>query len=210
MRFASTTRLMTRKPQTQKREATLGRQLNQQRQLTRQVTLSSGKTVTVGQISWGGWKTLKSALFFALDQGEIKRAVEAIWKVFQSLPSDKSDEGDESNEGDEGTASLETWLTPEVINLLPDFVKTVSVLANEMSEEVVRGCITDVDHDAYTLPAADLMRLRQAALEVNDFSELIALEKNFFPGIAAQIKSVVSGISSVPSHDTGGLESSTS
>lgn len=139
----------------------------------KKVTLSTGQTVTVGRINWDGYVRIRTELF-GLVKGPVGELL-AKW-----LARDATAIGE---------------LTPDIMVLLPQAVPTLIELLNSNTVPFVTACLPKGEAVPGDIGAMDLLELRDACLELNDFRELFAKEKN---SLAAAVGNSLKSLGSNP------------
>ena len=146
------------------------------------VEISTGATLTVGVLDWGGYKKLKPKLVARLAD----KAAEVM--------------GDPAALDGMGEAAI-----------APMMVALDDVLV-ELTEDFVHACVKDKDSLKQIDKPIDWLKLRAAAAELNDLTEVLELEKN---ALVASVKTLLTSMNEVvpvlgaETPDAGGQTSST-
>jgi len=120
-----------------------------QRPDTLDVELSTGGTVTVGVLSWKGYKKLKPAI---VDRLAAKAAIAFADPAMV--------------DGEAGAAAMAPLLAG------------LDEVLSEVTPQFVEACVEDAASLAEVTRPLDWLRLRQAAATVNDLEEILELEGN--------------------------------
>lgn len=131
-------------------------------------TLASGDKVTIGQISWDGWRLVKNRMLEAISASEIHQAITAVTRLFQS---------DDSLSEINGQAKvLDLLKDGELVKLVPPALSILNRALDNVTVDLIKHCIDGPQPER--LYATDVGVLRDAIFRVNDFRELLESEKN--------------------------------
>lgn len=174
--------------------------MEKQRTTTTVELSSRTEDVRIRRISWPVWKLVKTRASDALTESP------AFGQVLGSIFSAIGDLSELNEEG-EGVDVTNTavmgmvaqHITAEVAALAPEVIRSVMVAFDDMTEQVVDDALVD-EVDVEDLPALDMITLRDAVVELNDFAGMLALEGN-------SIWRVVAGFTTPAKSDDGGEES---
>lgn len=161
-------------------------------------TLSTGETITVGKISWDGWRKVKTRMLEALSASEIGRALSSILNLWagEKPTTDNLDEYPDFTEMD--VEEIEAWqeqhpeLVPglhgkdltlqemvaksDLVEVGPAALSLLNRALDDMTCDLLEDCIEGQQPER--LGADDALELRDAVFEVNDFGGLLGKEKN--------------------------------
>jgi hypothetical protein len=130
--------------------------------------------LVVGKLTWGGYVKLKNTIRRAL-QGPVAEVLRAVVK----------------------TGDLSTKGLSDVLGNMADSVGEIDALVTEAVPELIQATVRDCP-DLDKMAAVDVLRLRDAVLQVNPLSELLDAEKNWYSGViqnlAAQMPSAPSSL----------------
>lgn len=135
---------------------------------SRKVELSDGTTVEVGPLKWSGYKRLRSVFFKTL-QGPVRQIINQLFLILPGSTEIKE------------VAKLATT-DPRVAELVSVGLDAINDCLTEIEPALIASCSVGAFADGFfdSLPAADFLKLRKAAIDLSNFSELLELEKNFF------------------------------
>lgn len=154
--------------------------------LERKVPVDGGE-VTVGRLSWSAWCRIKTTLAEALGNRLLATALSQI--------------GDSAD-----TAAFGQWLMTDAFRALPTLVGEVSSILDTLTMQLIAGCVGESGHREWS--AFDILALRTAVLELNDFTALVRAEKNFIgEAVAAVAGRLASGETASHSGSPGSTSS---
>ena len=133
--------------------------------LTKTVPIDGGEA-TVGRLTWQAWCRIKTRLAETLGNRLLTTALQQIGE----------------------TASAEAivqWLTSESFRMIPKLIAELSQALDSLTLDLISGCVTDSQSREWS--AVDVLALREAALEVNDFEALLRAEKNFIGEVVGTV-----------------------
>lgn len=165
------------------------------------MTLSTGHEVEVLPLSWGGYKGVKVALKEFIESFEVAEFAAEFLSAISGmaarfLPAAIDSETDTT---DFLTSFLEKWGSGDTVRRLPALLAEAITASDELTQQFVDGCCPGLDWKLCR--AADVLALRQAAMEVNPLVDLLAAEKNFFRSIllpAESAEPAAAAIGSMP------------
>lgn len=145
-------------------------------------------TVRVVEISLTGWELLREKLAAALQSGVVQEVLSLIPAVQSALESIGDGPADES--GSTGQLSAIGRAISSAKDALPSVLAKIGQgIASHVDVEVLQHCVeTDEGADLNQLTAREFMEIRAAAMEVNDVSELLETEKNFWRGLIVKVR----------------------
>ncbi len=179
----------------------------------KKIKLSTGQEVTVGQISWTAWKHVKASLSKLLTGPVAGSISELIGGPAQELLGEVLADGDRYWTADEW-AKILPELSRTLQSSLPTLVQAAFKFLEDLNPDLTVGCVDAGDQgdkgiDLDTLSAVDVIAIREAATDVNDFAALLSAEKNLLAVMAGQIQEMI-GSSRTNSVSPGGSDSNTS
>lgn len=127
-----------------------------------QVTLKNGTEVEIGEMSWGGWSYLKSQILDLLSDESSQGVLSVILGDIQS----------------EGDISLNYKdLAPAIPRLIGLLMRALDSSTLYLADEC---CQTELETslEKQKLKVSDVIKLRTAILEENDFAEFLKMEGN--------------------------------
>ena len=163
-----------------------------------QVTLSGGDKIQVHPIDWRSWRTLREAFANALKSEHLAELINAGVGIVAGQDEDEiSDTGEVESVSllvdgaDDETpiapqkTSQPKWLSalPKLLDGLAAGAGLVTVLLGDLTEQLVRGCTSLDDDQINAYRAADILKLRAAAVAESDVKALLAAEGNLFAGL---------------------------
>lgn len=158
------------------------------RPLSLRRTLSTGQAVTVGQITWDGWRKIKGRMLESLSASEVSRALSsflALWKKKDDAADSESPEDPEDPKA--GGEILSSLANSDLAEHAPAAIQILNAALDDMTCDLFESCIED--EQPPRLAAADAMLLRDAIFAVNDFAGLLAAEKNSFAALLSGFQS---------------------
>ena len=161
------------------------------------ILLTNGSTVVVGEIRWRrGWVPAKNLLIDVLQdhsvQGFLRSIVDAVFDVSgDALTSDEATMGKQLLDWAKEKADIN-----ELLKILPEAVKKLVGNWDTLTEVLIRGCLErgednqfpELDFDE--LSYADVVRLRAAVMEHNNFGKIVDTEKNSLVDVFTQMMTV--------------------
>ncbi len=171
---------------------------------TQTVTLANEQEVEVGQISWAAWKKLKTLLSDFL-AGPIIDQLALIFEgplLREAVSLLRSEEGWSTDK----LADLLPGIVEHARDGLPDLSRGFFAMLDDLTPVLVQGCC---DLKVSDLAAVDALAIRDAALEVNDFSGLLESEKNLPAVMASLFAPLLNGLNTTETASPGGSDMST-
>jgi len=166
---------------------------------TATVELSNGLTVKVGLIRWRGWVAVKNKILELVQDQAIQKILQKLVEISSKAPS-PGEQDDDVAAGASVISSLvqDRELLEELSKIVPEALNNVLRGWDEVTLELIGSTVEPDQPDLpieesqiaefiTSLPARDLMKLRDAALELNDLSELVEMEKNSILGMFRQV-----------------------
>lgn len=146
-------------------------QQTQKRPSSRTVTIKNGRKITVGELSWAGYKAIKRALSDYIS--------DELAGVFVSV-QERVQQGEDPEQANQQT--------------IRSIIGIVATAMDELSPVLVNHCVEDQNgkpFDAAALKTRDVLALRDAAAEVNDLDEILDLEKKALSGLATRLLKMI-------------------
>ncbi len=165
-------------------------------------TLADGREVTLGPLSWPGYKQTKNRVLEVLKTMPLLDELIADGVELAKTAFASGQLGNPTT--DPATSPGSQWsdragaLGEKVARQLPRLVDALESAIDSATPELVRGCLrTAVDESS--LSAVDWLRLRQAAMEVCQLTELLDLEKNWRASAIGSLLRMVNSAGKNPS-----------
>lgn len=170
-----------------------------------QVTLTNDKIVTVGKLSWRGYKSVKALLADTVSGPMLREITSLVTGPISGIVSDVlqgiAGAMQPGADADKAQAALFETLTTKwngestlavVLAAVDQLKSSLGKILSEILETsdeftellLTNACGMDVN-SVSSLPVADIVTLRNAALDVNDLAELLELEKNWWGRVMA-------------------------
>ena len=163
----------------------------------RTVQVATGK-VTIRAIGWGTWKKLRTTFASTLKQEQLAKLVATVGEIIAEadgddvadtgetsvamlVPDDAAELSDDASDG--GLLAGTDWLKllPRLLESIADGAGILDGLLAELTEVLVLGgsSVDSIDDMA----AVDVLAVRDAVLDENPISTLLAAEGNLLAGL---------------------------
>lgn len=162
----------------------------------KEVQLSTGQKLRIGLLRWRrGWVPVKNLVLKSLQtpaiQGAVKRLVDAYLIEERDVEADTATLGRRFLDNLAGRSDL----IDDVARLLPEALEVVSSNWDEITDHLIRGSVEpgqDISQDELNillgeLPLTDIVKLREAVLEINDLAEYVVIEGNSLVGVFSKL-----------------------
>jgi hypothetical protein len=156
----------------------------------RAVKLASGDTIEVRPIGWRAWRSLREEFAQVLRSEQLGELIDGVVTLMASETA--NDTGEVAAdlllaEAESKTPAGFDWMKvmPKLVEGLASGAGLVATLLGDVTEQIVLGCTALKTEQLDDLSAADVLLLRQSAVDETDVPGLLGAEGNFFAGLLA-------------------------
>lgn len=157
----------------------------------KKLTLSGGDQALVTQITWVGWRKVKERMLETLSASEVHRALLSLFQMYQQT----------DREGDPEAKTVQELLgSSDLVQLAPPALQLLNRALDEMTADLIEECMQGAQPERLT--AGDVMELRTAIFQVNNFAGLLDAEKNSLTALVRDFTGAANTKTASPSTGT--------